>query len=275
MFRLLFFIALKSITTEGQSGNVTLAAQCSGVKAMENSMLPIRARLRYVTTRSLVGFLALAVLTFGQAATAMAQVTITQVFVDDPVADQVTIDGQNFDNGPTLEVTLGELGALDILAAAPNQIVAQLPVPLVAGDYLLGVRTGGGRGREDVYSLTIGAQVAGIPTNAIILWDQNTVCPAGFARVAAFDGSFLVGGDAPGTTGGANQHAHDAGTLTGPAHRHNLEPWNGSFAPVDDNSGGTNFNARTDVASGGAMVGTTGLADNLPPFRTILLCRSL
>ena len=256
-------------------GTAGLAAQHIGAETMESTTISIMARLRRTTAQSLVGFLALAMITFGQAATAAAQVVNTEVFVDDPVLDQVTINGSNFDNGPTLEVTLGELGALGILAAAPNQIVAQLPVPLVAGDYLLGVRTGGGRGREDVYSLTIGAQVAGIPTNAIILWDQNTVCPAGFARVAAFDGSFLVGGDTPGTTGGATEHAHDAGTLAGPAHRHNLEPWNGSFAPVDDNSGGTDFNARTDVAGGGAMVGTSGLADNLPPFRTILLCRRL
>lgn len=257
-------------------GTAGLAAQRIGVKPMENTTISTMARLRHMTTRSLVGFLALAVITFGQVATAAAQVVITEVFVDSPLPDQVTINGMNFDNGPRLEVTLGEFTApLVIVNAAPNQIVADLPGGLVAGDYLLSVTTGGGPNRQDVYNLTIGAQVAGIPTNAIILWDQNNACPAGFARVAAFDGSFLVGGDTPGTTGGANQHAHDAGTLTGPAHRHNLEPWNRTFAPVDDNSGGTDFNARTDVAGGGTMAGTTALADSRPPFRTILLCRSL
>ena len=242
---------------------------------MESTTISILARLRRTTARGLVGFLALVMLMFGQVATAAAQVVITQVFVDFPVLDQVTINGRDFDNGPTLEVTLGELGALVIVGAGPNQIVAELPVPLVAGDYLLGVRTGGGRGREDVYSLTIGGQAGPIPVNAIILWDLNNACPAGFTRVATFDGRFLVGGDTPGTTGGANQHAHGAGTLAGPAHRHNLEPWNGSFAPVDDNSGGTDFNARTDLAGGGAMGGATALADSRPPFRTILLCRRL
>ncbi len=237
------------------------------------------ARLRRTTARSLVGFLALAMLTFGQVATAVAQVTITQVFVDVPAPNQVTIEGSDLDNGPNLVVTLGEFATpLDIVdppMPTATRIIADLPVGLVAGDYLLTVETGGGPNRQDVYNLTIGAQVAGIPTNAIILWDLNNVCPVGFARVGAFDDSFLVGGDTPGTTGGANQHAHGAGTLAGPAHRHNLEPWNGSFAPVDDNSGGTDFNARTDIAGGGTMGGTTELADNLPPFRTILLCRRL
>ncbi len=257
-------------------GTAGLAAQRIGVKPMEHTTISTMARLRHMTTRSLVGFLALAVITFGQVATAAAQVVITQVFVDAPLPDQVTIDGINFDNGPRLEVTLGEFAApLVIVNAASNQIVVALPAGLVAGDYLLSVTTGGGPNRQDVYNLTIGAQVAGIPANAIILWDQNNVCPAGFTRVATFDGRFLVGGDTPGTTGGANQHAHGAGTLAGPSHRHNLEPWNGSFAPVDDNSGGTDFNARTDLAGGGAMGGTTALADGRPPFMTILLCRRL
>ena len=256
-------------------GAAGLEAQRIEVKPMKNTTISIMARLRRTTARSLVGFLALATIAFGQVATAAAQVVITQVFVDLPVLDQVTINGRDFDNGPTLEVTLGEFGALAIVRDTPIEIVAQLPVALAAGDYLLGVRTGGGRGREDVYSLTIGAQVAGIPTNAIILWDQNNACPAGFLRVTTFDGRFLVGGDTTGTTGGADQHAHGAGTLTGPAHQHDLVPWDRSVGPVDDNSGGTDFNSRTAPAGGGAMGGATALADNIPPFRTILLCRSL
>ncbi len=240
---------------------------------MRKMTAPILARWQQVTASGLVAALAFLILTLSQASTAAAQVVITEVFVDFPVLDQVTIDGRDFDNGPTLEVTLGELGALVIVAAAPNQIVAELPVALVAGDYLLGVRTGGGRGREDVYSLTIDGQGGPIPANAMILWDLNNACPAGFTRVAAFDGSFLMAGNVPGITGGSTTHAHGAGTLTGPEHRHTLEPWDRTVAPVDDNSGGTDFNARTGVAGGGAMGGTTEPANILPPFRTILLCR--
>ncbi len=73
--------------------------------------------------QSLVGFLALAMLTFGQVATAAAQVVITQVFVNVPAPDQVTIDGRNFDNGPGLDVTLGELAApLAIVNASCRRI---------------------------------------------------------------------------------------------------------------------------------------------------------
>lgn len=242
---------------------------------MDTTMLTIKARLRQMTSRCLLGFLGLAMLIFGQAAPATAQVTITQVFVDVPIPNQMTINGQDFDNGPNLVVTLGDFAAplVDVIPPDANRIVVNLPAGLAAGDYLLTVTTGGGPNRQDDYDLTIGAAVAGVPVGAIILWDQTNACPAGFAGVAAFDDMFLVGGAVAGTMGGANQHAHGAGTLTGPAHRHTLETWDRTVAPVDDNSGGTDFNIRTSEAGGGAMAGNTGLANNLPPFRTILLCR--
>ena len=115
--------------------------------------------------------------------------------------------------------------------------------------------------------------VPGLPTDAIILWDVDNTCPEGFTRVGAYDDRFLLAAATPRTQGGADNHVHGAGSFTGPTHRHNLEPWNGSFAPVDDNSGGTDFNARTNLAGGGAVIGTSDNADSRPAFRTILLCR--
>ena len=229
--------------------------------------------------RHLVGIVGFAVLAIGQAATAEAQVEITQVFVDVPVLNQITIEGNDFDNGPRLQVTLGNYPPLDIVDPPPpgaNQIVAELPDGLPAGDYLLNVTTGGGPNRQDDYSLTIVAQpVAAIPADAIILWAESNFCPAGFVLVADFNGRFLMAANTVGVEGGANQHAHGAGSFTGPTHRHNIEPWNGSFAPVDDNSGGTQFNARTDFNDGGTVTGISELANSLPPFRTILLCQRL
>lgn len=229
--------------------------------------------------RHLAGILGFAVLAIGQAATAEAQVEITEVFVDVPVLNQITIVGNDFDNGPGLQVTLGNFPPLAILVPpppGPNQIIANLPAAILAGDFLLTVRTGGGQNRRDTYDLTIAPQpVPAIPQDAIILWDQGNVCPAGFVQVNAFNGLFLMAAAAVGGAGGAAQHAHGAGSFTGPAHRHNLEPWNGNFAPVDDNAGGTQFNARTNVAGGGTMMGNSELVNSLPPFATILLCRSL
>jgi hypothetical protein len=249
---------------------------------MKNTNPSIMTGLRRTTARSLLGILGLAVLIFGQAATATAQVTISEVFVDLPLPDQVTINGSDFDNGPNLVVTLGDNATpLAILLPDPtsNQIFAELPDGLVAGDYRLTVQTGGGPNRQDTYDLTIAAVAAApagvVPVGAIILWDVNNACPAGFVRVTEFDGRFLVGGAAQGTTGGSNNHTHGAGTLTGPAHTHNHVAWNGSPNPVDDNSGGTNYNNATGPAVGGAVAGNTGLANNLPPFMTILLCRRL
>jgi len=243
---------------------------------MKKTNSSIMTGSRRTTARSLLGFLGLAVLTFGQAATATAQVTITEVFVDLPLPNQVTINGANFDNGPNLVVTLGDFPQLvPVIPPAPDQIIAHLPAGITAGDYRLTVTTGNGPNRQATYDLTIAAAgPAGVvPVGAIILWDQSNVCPVGFVRVGTFDGMFLVGGDVVGITGGAINHAHGAGNLTGPAHTHNHVAWNGSPNPVDDNSGGTDYNNTTGPAVGGAVGGTTALADGRPPFMTILLCR--
>ena len=218
----------------------------------------------------------------GQAAFAQPiDVTITEVFVDDPVFDQMTIIGQDFDSGNSLEVTLGEFpDPLVIVSEAADEIVVELPALITEGDFLLRVTTGGGGGgggggRSDVYNLTIGSRVAAdaVPTNAIILWVQNNTCPNGFARLAALDGRFLMASNVAGVTGGSNTHSHGAGTYTGAAHRHTLEPWNGSFPPVDDNSGGSDFNSRTDMAGGGTVTGASASTDSRPAFATVLLCR--
>ncbi len=245
---------------------------------MKNSIPSIMAGLRQTAARSLLGFLGLAVLTVGQAAPATAQLTITEVLVDLPLPNQVTINGANFDNGSNLMVTLGDFPPLAILSPlplpTPNEIIASLPAGMPVGDFLLTVTTGNGPNRQDTYDLTIGAQITGVPTNAIILWNQNNACPAGFTRVGDFDGRFLVGGATQGTTGGSNDHNHGAGTLTGSAHTHNHVPWNGSPSNVDDNSGGTDYNNTTSSAGGGSVTGTSGSADSRPAFMTILLCRS-
>lgn len=245
---------------------------------MKKPIPSIMTGLRRTSARSLLGFLGLAVLIFGQAATASAQVTITEVHVDLPLPNQVTINGSDFDSGPNLVVTLGEFPQLvPVIPPAPNQIIANLPPGMPVGDFLLTVTTGNGPNRQATYDLTISpAGPAGVvPVDAIILWDQNNACPAGFAQVAVFNGMFLVGGNVAGNAGGAINHAHGAGTLTGPAHTHNHVAWDDSPNPVDDNSGGTNYNNATGPAVGGAVAGTTGLENNLPPFMTILLCRRL
>ena len=84
----------------------------------------------------------------GQAAFAQPiDVTITEVFVDDPVFDQMTIIGQDFDSGNSLEVTLGEFpDPLVIVSEAADEIVVELPALITEGDFLLRVTTGGGGG---------------------------------------------------------------------------------------------------------------------------------
>jgi hypothetical protein len=246
---------------------------------MDKTTLRILKRVRNATAPGLLGGLGLlAMLAFGQAATAQpSQLLITEVFVDTPGVDQLTINGVDFDSGGSPNVTLGEDSGTHAVVPNPTatEIIVDLPEDLPAGDYRLTVTTGGGTGRTDSYDLTIPATdpTGEVPTDGIILWDQSDNCPTGFARVTTFDGRFLMASNSAGNTGGSNDHSHGAGTLTGVAHRHNLEPWDRVFAPVDDNSGGTDFNARTDMAGGGGMTGTSDLADSRPEFATILLCR--
>lgn len=201
-----------------------------------------------------------------------AQLTITEVTVGAPTPDLLRIVGNNLDNGADVVVTLGEFpGALVVVSATGTEILAGLPSPLPAGDYLLTVSTGNGPARQDTYDLTV--EGVELPVGAIILWDQSDSCPVGFARAGSYDGRFLVAGDAPGVTGGSNTHSHGAGSFTVPPHRHSLEPWDRLHGPVDDNSGGTDFNATTGPAEGGTMTGTSDPADSRPEFVTILLCR--
>jgi len=93
----------------------------------------------------------------GPAGAATAQTSITEVIVGAPDPTLITIVGQNFDNGPTLNVVLGEFGSLAIISATGTQVVAELPATLTSGDYLLVASTGTGPSRQASYGLTVGA----------------------------------------------------------------------------------------------------------------------
>jgi hypothetical protein len=212
------------------------------------------------------------------------QLTITEVMVGAPTPGLLSIVGRNLDNGSGLEVTLGEWpGSLAIVTVTATQIVAALPDPLPAGDYLLTVSTGSGAARQDVFDLTVGAvgppgppgPPGAVPQGSIILWDISADCPDGFARVGDYDGRFLVGGDSPGVLGGSNSHSHGSGTYTAPSHRHRMERWTHTPDRIDDNSGGDDYNTITGPAEGGTMTGTSAEADSRPEFATILLCRRI
>ena len=112
------------------------------------------ARLPRMARRWLIGALGLALIAYGPSAVAAPnQVLITEVFVDSPAVDQMTIKGQNFDGGSGPVVTLGDLPTqLVVMNVAANEIVVQLPVGLVVGDYLLTVSTGGLPARAAAWS---------------------------------------------------------------------------------------------------------------------------
>jgi hypothetical protein len=84
---------------------------------------------------------------------------ITEVFVAfDPDPDLVFIHGLNFDNGGDPVVLLGDYpDRLYLTSYSEHEIIAELPLSIVAGDYHLTVRTGLGPRRFDALDLTIGA----------------------------------------------------------------------------------------------------------------------
>jgi len=151
-----------------------------------------------------------------------------------------------------------------------------------------------------------------VPQGAIIIWDQSPSCPAGYTRVAAFDGRFLEGATAPGGIGGsaththAMDHTHDLSnhTHTGTTNQggvdHTHTGWTGSATggAAGFSGGGWagswlshNHSFTTDGASaylhthdfttgppsvnltGPASTSTTGASSSIPPFYDVLFCR--
>ncbi|OGX37531.1 MAG: hypothetical protein A3C53_04960 [Omnitrophica WOR_2 bacterium RIFCSPHIGHO2_02_FULL_68_15] len=123
-----------------------------------------------------------------------------------------------------------------------------------------------------------------MPSGAIVLW-TGVVCPAGYTRLTAYDGKFLVGSATAGTAGGSNTHAHGAGTYAGPSHTHSIPhngwTWNGSGTEMSIlavGKGGEAFARPTTPnvsgASGtGPVTGASSPADSRPEFMTITLCK--
>ena len=98
---------------------------------------------------------------------------ITEVFIDQPQADQLTIKGEDLDFGNLLTVTLGDFGALSVVSDTSMEIIVELPEDISPGDYLLTVSRGNGQSQNDEYDLTIVGEVpdAGGPLD----------CPDGYA----------------------------------------------------------------------------------------------
>lgn len=74
----------------------------------------------------------------------------------DTEAGTLTIFGERFRSGRTLEVTLGRFGALVVTLDTDTVIGAELPDGIAPGDYLLTVLTGRGASQVDSFDLTVG-----------------------------------------------------------------------------------------------------------------------
>ena len=127
---------------------------------------------------------------------------------------------------------------------------------------------------------------AGVPSGAVIIW-TGASCPAGYTRVSALDGKFLVGGASynaaaggsdsiSGTTGSGGNHSHSISGTTSGASGCSIA-WNASK--------GTCGVATDDAAqlnhthSGGSLAAASGgdhshsfSFDNRPAYATVLLC---
>lgn len=124
-----------------------------------------------------------------------------------------------------------------------------------------------------------------VPTGAIMLW-TDTSCPAGYSRLTALDGKFLVGGSTyTAGAGGSNTHSHGAGSYGLPSHTHAVSDvsrgigWNAGNNPNNPVSStvavvASDFQGIT-AESGGAtsVIGSSASADSRPEFATIVLCQ--
>ncbi len=122
-----------------------------------------------------------------------------------------------------------------------------------------------------------------MPAGAIILW-SGASCPAGYTRLSAMDGKFLVSGSAfnP-AAGGSNTHDHGGATgshtLTTaeiPPHTHGLRGHNsggGSGPNWFPNLGDPVYTTTESGGGGAGHTHTIGPADSRPEFATVLLCQ--
>ena len=124
-----------------------------------------------------------------------------------------------------------------------------------------------------------------VPSGAIILW-SGANCPAGYTRLSALDGKFLVGGASyTAAAGGSNAHTHGAGSYLGPSHVHSIDhthtvgqtPENGAPGYIWPKDKYFTTSGPSPVTSGpggaNAITGISSPADSRPEFATILLCQ--
>lgn len=117
----------------------------------------MKTRMQRSVTVGLMCLLMIGVTVGAQDERSRKALVITEVFVGfDP--DLVFIYGRNFDQGREPVVFLGDYpDPLLVTTTSDSELIAELPIGLVAGDYLLTVLTGNGARRFDAFSLTVGA----------------------------------------------------------------------------------------------------------------------
>lgn len=122
-----------------------------------------------------------------------------------------------------------------------------------------------------------------VPSGAIMLW-TGAACPAGYSRVAAFDGAMLKAGatsSGPTAAGLAElpAHTHGAGSYTGPQHNHNIWTDTNSSQPLQNNGipGGYTYNAAWKTvliqATGAGPVTGASASTGSETVVTVVLCQ--
>lgn len=177
---------------------------------------------------------------------------IFEVSLDDPLnllgsGGQIIILGEGFGVSEPM-VSLGLYGALVVTYYDDGEIVAELPLTLIPGDYLLGVLPSGNPESRIDYDLTVNAP--SVPAGMVSFF-PSTVCPPGWSEETMARGRVVVGlqpgGDIYGTIGNPltdlenRSHDHDlnlsAGTTgTAGTHKHTGIA---SFAGVHSHGGAT------------------------------------
>jgi hypothetical protein len=157
---------------------------------------------------------------------------------------------------------------------SPRQRITSVPLAITAEKLAVPVTTS--TIEDDANAL--------VPSGAVILWDGAS-CPAGYARLTAYDDRFLVAASAAGTIGGSNSHDHGGRTADHiltvaqiPAHAHT-----GVQIPVSGGGNrygngewhyGNDLATSTDAIGGGqGHSHIISSADSRPEFATILLCK--
>lgn len=112
--------------------------------------------IKYFSVIVLLTLSSLSALANHQSTSVGKGLNISVVAIQPGTPQLLKITGSGLISNQVADVILGDLGSLIILSNTATEIIAELPVGIANGDYLLTVSIGNGQSQNDEYDLSVG-----------------------------------------------------------------------------------------------------------------------